>query len=77
MKAISGRVRGISGRVEGNFGTDCAMQHRLKSAISGRMGQVGTDYYHNHANVRAIRGNGKTCPDVSQPVPTTTEAGLC
>jgi hypothetical protein len=44
--------------------------------ISGRVGQVGTDYLRNQAFVRAIRGIRKTRPNPSQPVPATIAADL-
>lgn len=56
-----------------HLGTDCGTGLRLKMCNEnnkkGQVGQVGTGFYHNHANVRAIRGIGKMRPNPSRPVP--------
>lgn len=56
-------------------GTDCAHKNPNDYNKKGRVGQVGTDYHQNQANVRAISGNGQKRPDVSQSVPLVWEKG--
>ena len=73
MKAKLDGLRGILDRLLDGL----QIFKQLKNSIFGQVGQVWTGFYHNHANVRVIRGNAKTRPNVSKPVQPTTEAGLC